>query len=177
MKIIAVIGGKDSGKTTTTSYIIKRLSEDGFKVGGIKHIHHEFTMDTEGKDTWRMSKSGAKMVSSISPSEVAMLRRPRGLKKDLDTLLNAYEDEDIDIVVLEGFHSILKTSKKVLKIVTAKSVDQLGKWLDETSPPIIAASGIVAREKALIRKEIPVFDPVKDGEQLYAAVKKHIKGH
>ncbi len=44
MKIIAVVGTKNTGKTTLVTKIVKELVERGFEVGTIKYSHHSFDM-------------------------------------------------------------------------------------------------------------------------------------
>lgn len=174
MKIISITGSTKSGKTTTTAYLIRRLSKDGFKVAAIKHIHHEFTMDTEGKDTWRMTKSGAKIVSSISPSEVAVLKRPRGAEKDLAEILRMYRNQKIDVVVAEGFASTLTRRKDVLKIVTAKTMEEFEDKVKTIEPPILAATGVFTNNTPPARSSVPIINIKKNGEQLYAILKRHL---
>ena len=41
-------------------YKRQELSKRGYKVGTIKHTHHDF--DLEGKDTWKHREAGAKIV-------------------------------------------------------------------------------------------------------------------
>ena len=42
MKIIAVVGTKNTGKTTLVTKIVRELVERGFDVGTVKHSHHTF---------------------------------------------------------------------------------------------------------------------------------------
>ena len=50
MKTIAVIGWKNSGKTTLVSNLANYYSNKGIKVGVVKHAHHNFDIDHEGTD-------------------------------------------------------------------------------------------------------------------------------
>jgi molybdopterin-guanine dinucleotide biosynthesis protein B len=52
------MGSKNAGKTTVAEFLVERFVRDGLRVAAVKHIHHEFTIDTQGKDTWRLSKKG-----------------------------------------------------------------------------------------------------------------------
>ena len=64
--VIAAVGVSGSGKTTTLEYLISHLSNEGYRVGAIKHIHREsFTIDKEGTNTWRFSKAGSKITVAI----------------------------------------------------------------------------------------------------------------
>ena len=53
---IAVLGTTKSGKTILIEYLISNLSQEGLRIGTIKHIHDSgFSIDAKGKDTWRLS--------------------------------------------------------------------------------------------------------------------------
>ncbi len=58
MKILTVVGTKNTGKTTLVTMLVQELVKRGHKVGTIKHTHHDF--DLEGKDTWKHRKAGAR---------------------------------------------------------------------------------------------------------------------
>ena len=74
--VIAVIGTRNSGKTTVVEVIIKGLTKKGYSVASAKHIpEKEFTIDTQGKDTWRHAKAGASTVLSISPNELTIIKK------------------------------------------------------------------------------------------------------
>jgi len=65
--IVAVVGSSNSGKTTAVEALIKGLTKRGYTVASAKHIPDpEFTIDTEGKDTWRYAKAGASSVLSVA---------------------------------------------------------------------------------------------------------------
>lgn len=53
MKIVSVVGRKNTGKTSLTVKIIEELTRRGYNVVSIKHSHHEMEMDREHTDTWR----------------------------------------------------------------------------------------------------------------------------
>ena len=53
MKIVSVVGRKNTGKTSLTVKIIEELTKRGYNVASIKHSHHEMEMDREHTDTWR----------------------------------------------------------------------------------------------------------------------------
>ena len=67
MKRIHVIGRKNHGKTTLVSELIVRLTELGYRIGTIKHTHHDHELDTPGKDSHRHRTSGASCVGILSP--------------------------------------------------------------------------------------------------------------
>ena len=58
-KIIGIIGWKDVGKTYYASLIIKSLVKKGYKVGSIKHAHHDFDIDKPGTDSFKHREAGS----------------------------------------------------------------------------------------------------------------------
>ena len=44
-KVVGIVGWKDVGKTFFVTEIINLLVKKGYKVGTIKHAHHDFDID------------------------------------------------------------------------------------------------------------------------------------
>jgi molybdopterin-guanine dinucleotide biosynthesis protein B len=98
MKILCVTGKSGSGKTTVIEQIIKELNLRGFSVGTVKDIHVEgFSIDTEGKNTWRHRQAGALTTCAHSENETAVIYKNR---LPLEDLLKHYSE---DYVILEGY--------------------------------------------------------------------------
>lgn len=72
--IICIVGKKKSGKTTFIEKLLPELKALGISVGTIKHDAHSFSMDHEGKDTWRHRQAGAETVVISSPNQIAMIK-------------------------------------------------------------------------------------------------------
>lgn len=53
MKTIAVIGWKNSGKTTLVSNLVKFFDSQDISVGVIKHAHHSFDIDHPNTDSYQ----------------------------------------------------------------------------------------------------------------------------
>ena len=71
LKIVSFLGYKESGKTTALEHVCRKLTQNGWKVGTLKHIHEpEFTIDHKGKDTFRHAQAGAAVVVSVSKKEI-----------------------------------------------------------------------------------------------------------
>ena len=49
MKIVSVVGKKNTGKTSLTVKIIEELTKRGYNVCSIKHSHHTIEMDKENR--------------------------------------------------------------------------------------------------------------------------------
>jgi molybdopterin-guanine dinucleotide biosynthesis protein B len=175
--VIAAVGISGSGKTVTLEYLISRLSAEGYKIGSIKHVHHKgFTMDKEGTNTWRYAKAGSKVIVAISPEEIDIIKKTEMALKDLDQIIALLEAEKLDIVFIEGFHSLIAKRQDVPKIISAKDEADLQRTLVGTVPPIMAAAGLVAQntDKACWG-EIPFIKVPQEGARLVELVKNELK--
>lgn len=98
MKIISVIGTKDTGKTTLVVKIVDELVNRGFKVGTIKHVHG--SLDLEGRDTWKHKEAGAELVVGSADETFFTLNE----RLELYEILNMIECmKKLDFLVIEGF--------------------------------------------------------------------------
>ena len=101
-KIIGITGWKDVGKTYYASLIIKLLVKKGYKVGSIKHAHHDFDIDKPGTDSFKHREAGSNQVIISSSKRWAKITENNNEnEKILDELIQ--ELQNIDIVVVEGF--------------------------------------------------------------------------
>lgn len=100
-RIVCIVGKKQSGKTTFLEKLIPELHALGVSVGAVKHDAHNFEMDHEGKDSWRLKQAGAETVVIASPERVAMVRSVDH-EPTLDELA-ATLFEDKHLVLTEGY--------------------------------------------------------------------------
>lgn len=157
MKHLAIMGFKKTGKTFLATKIIEDLVGDGYRVAAVKHVHHEFTIDTEGKDTWRMARSGASIVTSISPNEMAIIFPKQTHETNRDELLGKiFQEEGIDVVVYEGFAKLYGGSPHVYKILTVRKSEDIG-LIEEISPPVVAVFRL--ENTSLPEIGVPVYGP------------------
>jgi molybdopterin-guanine dinucleotide biosynthesis protein MobB len=174
--VIAAVGRSGSGKTVTLEYLIGKLSAEGYQIGSIKHVHHKgFTMDKEGTNTWRYAKAGAKVIVAISPVEVAIIKKTELALNELDQMISLVKNEKLDIVFIEGFHSLVAKRSDVVKIITAKNQEGLEETLEGTVAPILAITGIVSTttDKDFFR-DIPILRVPQEGQKLVDLVKGQI---
>jgi len=172
---IAAVGVSGSGKTTTLEYLISELTSQGYKVGAIKHIHREgFTIDKEGSNTWRFSHAGSKITVAISPEEIAIIEKTDHALKDYDKIIGYLENENLDVVFVEGFHDFISKRPEILKIITAKDPIGLEKTLKESVPPVLAITGLIAKEKQPPNK-IPMINLPIEGDKLLTMVKTYLE--
>ena len=172
MQVIAVVGSKKSGKTTTTENLIKELTKRGYKVAAIKHVSEpEFTIDTPGKDTWKFAQAGAKTILSVATNEIATIEKTTKEKFSLEKLLGKCRGNDV--VLIEGLKKLVALKKKVPKIVVVKSKSEAVNAL-ETFRPIWAFSGPYSTET--LSCEVPYADGLKNPQKLADIVEKAILG-
>lgn len=134
--VIAVVGRKNTGKTTFACKLVKELTERGYKVATIKHVKPQVTSDDEGTDSWHHIEAGSKSTVLASDEGLKMI------KPSIE--VNALEDavlclgDDYDIIIAESFKSSdvpkiemhraalgepLEGLKKVFAIVTDTKLD------------------------------------------------------
>ena len=101
-KVIGIVGWKDVGKTFVVTEIIKLLVQKGYKVGSIKHAHHNFDIDHQGTDSFKHRKSGSsEVIISSSKRWAKIVENNKKKEKNLNELLKEFND--IDIAIIEGF--------------------------------------------------------------------------
>jgi molybdopterin-guanine dinucleotide biosynthesis adapter protein len=175
--VVAAVGVSGSGKTVTLEYLISHLSAEGYQIGSIKHVHHKgFTMDREGTNTWRYAQAGSKIIVAISPEEIDIIKKTPMALNDLDQIIALLEKEKLDVVFIEGFHSLIAKRADVPKIVTAKNQEGLESTLEGTLEPVLAITGIVAATaNSTVHNNIPIIKIPQDGQKLIALIKKQME--
>jgi molybdopterin-guanine dinucleotide biosynthesis protein B len=169
--IVAVVGGKSSGKTTTIEILTGELIKRGYKVAAIKHVPEpNFTIDTEGKDTWRFAKSGAKTIISIASNEIATIEKASQENISLSEILRKCKGNDI--VFIEGLKKLVAKRNDVQKIVIVNSEKQALEAL-KNFKPILAFAG--AYSTANLNLGIPYFDVLKEPKKIADLVENVIK--
>ena len=134
-------------------------------------------MDKEGTNTWRYAKAGAKVIVAISPEEVAIIKKTELALNELDQITSLIENEKLDIVFIEGFHSLVAKRKDVAKIITAKDQEGSAETLEGTVEPILAMTGIVAKDcyRRQPTRRFPVVKVPEEGQKLVDIGQKTIE--
>ena len=55
--IVSVAAWSGTGKTTYLEKLIPEFKRRGLRVAALKHDAHDFDIDREGKDSWRMTQA------------------------------------------------------------------------------------------------------------------------
>lgn len=121
MHVIGFCGYSGSGKTTLIERLIARLRLAGERVSVVKHAHHAFDIDHEGKDSWRHRQAGAYEVVIASNRRLAKIREYASLAEPtVDQLLA--ELAECDWVLVEGFKHAPLPKIEVWRAATTKPV-------------------------------------------------------
>ncbi len=102
--VIGLIAYSGTGKTTLLIKLLPILRQRGFRVGVIKHAHHDFEIDTPGKDSYELRKAGAnEMLLASSKRWALMVDSDSPDEPDLREMLNRLDQAGLDLVLVEGF--------------------------------------------------------------------------
>jgi len=139
--IISVVGKSGSGKTKFLTKLIPELTKRGYKIGVIKHDVHS-QIDLPGKDSWKISQSGAQPVLIAGPKKMALIQ---SLDKEYNLEHLSTYCPDADLILTEGYK---KENKPKIEIYSS------GKPLGEENELL----AIVGRGKSpKIKSDIPWF--------------------
>ncbi|MBT8171531.1 molybdopterin-guanine dinucleotide biosynthesis protein B [Candidatus Bathyarchaeota archaeon] len=169
--IVAVIGSSNSGKTTAIEVIIEGLTKKGYNVASVKHISEEkFTIDTQGKDTWRYSKSGAKIVLSVAPKEIAIIKKTETKSHSLEKIISEISEET-DIIIIEGFKNLVAENISIPKIVAIKNNEEMLDAIRRYKNVF----GLIGYNLENKETKIPFINPLSDKEKLVELVLKKVE--
>lgn len=155
MKVLGISGWSGSGKTTLLAELIPLLVAKSVKISTIKHAHHDFDIDTPGKDSYRHREAGASEVLISSAKRYALMHEHRGAPEPtLQELLTRLSP--VDLVLVEGFKKSGHAKIEVWRAETGKPMLQPDDpnviavasdrpipglpvpWLDANQPPQVA---------------------------------------
>jgi len=97
---VTFVARSGTGKTTLLEKLIAVMVRRGWTVGALKHDVHNFEIDHEGKDSWRLTRAGATLTAISSPEKSALVRRHER-EPSAEELLRDFIG--MDLVVTEGF--------------------------------------------------------------------------
>ncbi len=127
---LAVVGAKNSGKTTVIEGLVEYLVGEGYRVATIKHTSHSHRFDKPGKDTYRHRQAGAMLTVAVSKGETAIFAEPDSI--DIRQIQNI-TCQPVDILLIEGDRNADRP-----KILVTR---QMGELSDELPGNIVATIG------------------------------------
>ena len=145
-RVIGVSGFKNSGKTTLVEGLVRELSGRGWCVSTVKHAHHSFDIDHEGRDSFRHREAGAREVAVVARERWAIIHESQDEEPaELEEMLARMSP--CDLVIVEGYKGG-RHAKIEVRNVELDHPELAG---EEPGIVAIAASGPV--EEA----DVPVF--------------------
>lgn len=146
-KVIGVAGFKNAGKTTLVERLVRELTTRGYRISTVKHAHHSFDIDHEGRDSFRHRHAGASEVAVISGQRWAIIHELRNEDEpSFDAILAKLAPSDL--VIVEGYKHGSHQKIEVRNL----ALDHPKLAGDDPSIVAIAATGEIADAK------VPVFD-------------------
>jgi molybdopterin-guanine dinucleotide biosynthesis protein B len=145
--LFGIAGWKNSGKTTLMVRLIENFANRGLQVAAVKHAHHAFDIDHEGRDSFRYKAAGAGTVAVSSARRFAIMTELRGRPEPgLGELVRHIENADI--ILVEGFKAGTHPKIEVRRREAAS-----GPELAPDDPAILA----IAADFELKDATLPVF--------------------
>ncbi len=133
--IVGFAAFSGSGKTTLVSGVIPVLRDSGLRIGVIKHAHHNFKIDTPGKDSYELRNAGAEQVLIASRERTAWVKESvEEREPTLEELLKIYAGQELDLIIVEGFKHEPFTKIEVHRSTIKRPL------LASTDPHIIAVA-------------------------------------
>lgn len=146
-KVIGVAGFKNAGKTTLVERLVTELTRRGRRVSTVKHAHHSFDIDHEGRDSFRHRKAGAGEVAVISRERWAIIHEHRGeAEPSLDDILAKLAP--CDLVIVEGY------KRDNHDKIEVRNVELAHPKLAGGDPTVVA----IAANGPVTGESVPVFD-------------------
>ena len=146
-KVIGVAGFKNAGKTTLVEKLVGELTRRGHRISTVKHAHHSFDIDHEGRDSFRHRKAGASEVAVVSRHRWAIIHE---LGSEAEPALEEMlaKLSPCDLVIVEGYKRDSHDKIEVRNI----GLDHPRLAGDDPTIIAIAANGAIADAP------VPLFD-------------------
>jgi molybdopterin-guanine dinucleotide biosynthesis adapter protein len=146
-RVLGIAGWSGSGKTALLIRLIPLLVARGLRVATVKHAHHEFDVDTPGKDSFEHRKAGASEVIICSSRRwVQMHEHGIDTEPTLGELLQ--QASPCDLVLVEGYKHERHPKLEVYRTAVGKPL------LFPDDPHVIA----IATDAPLTGVHPPVVD-------------------
>ena len=145
--VFGITGFKNSGKTTLTARLVTELTGRGLRVSTVKHAHHAFDIDHEGRDSYRHREAGAAEVAVVSRNRWALIHELRDeAEPTLEQILGTLAP--CDLVLVEGY----KTDRHAKIEVRRSGLDH--PRLAEEDGTVVA----IASDMTIEGAPVPVID-------------------
>ena len=162
MKTFGFAGWSGSGKTTLIEKLIPLFVKRGLRVSLVKHAHHTFDVDQEGKDSYRHRQAGAAEILVTSSRRWVLMHELRGAHEP------SFDDQvkhlsPCDLLIVEGFKFAPIPKLEVWRAQTGEGL------LHPNDPHIVAVASDVKVDTSL-----PLLD-LNDAAAIADFIVKHQK--
>ena len=147
MKIFAITGHKNTGKTNLMERVLKEIVSRGITVSTVKHAHHDTDIDHPGRDSYRHRQAGASQVVLSTKNRWAIMTELRGSPEaKLENIIKSMNP--VQLILIEGYKDNLYS-----KIETFRQ---------EINKPLLARSNgtikAVASDTSIQDLKVPNFN-------------------
>jgi molybdopterin-guanine dinucleotide biosynthesis protein B len=162
MRIFGFAGWSGSGKTTLVEKLIPRFVQRGLRVSLIKHAHHNFDVDTPGKDSYRHRRAGASEILVTSSRRWVLMHELRGAQEpSFDEQVKHLSP--CDLLLVEGFKFAPIPKLEVWRKETGEAL------LHPNDPHVVALA-----TDARVQAKLPVLD-LNDDAAIARFILKHLR--
>jgi len=120
--ILSIVGRSNSGKTTLLEKLIAELTNHGLRIGTIKHSHHQPSLDTPGKDSWRHKQAGAAAALLVGSRQMQLVADLHIGEEAAPRELAARLFTGMDLVLLEGYGGMPGPKIEVVRAACASTM-------------------------------------------------------
>ncbi|TFH92331.1 bifunctional molybdopterin-guanine dinucleotide biosynthesis adaptor protein MobB/molybdopterin molybdotransferase MoeA [Vibrio ouci] len=152
-----------TGKTTLLEVLLPKLTEAGLRIGMLKHAHHNFDVDKEGKDSYRLRKAGASQMLISSRNRFALMTETPEAESEFEYLLTRFDTDKLDVILVEGCKNIAFPKIELHREVVGKP------WLYPSDDNIIA----IAADTEVTDSELPQMN-INDLDAISAFVVDYV---
>ena len=99
--IFGIVGWSGSGKTDLVTRLINFFVLNSLVVSSVKHTHHQFEIDKEGKDSFKHINAGSSEVIIFSKKKWAMISKLHEKDIKFEEILNRFNPKT-NIILVEG---------------------------------------------------------------------------
>ena len=102
--VIGYCAFSGTGKTTLLRRVLPLLRARQLRIAVVKHAHHDFELDTPGKDSHILRMAGAQHTLLASRNRLAWVEEhSHPIEPSLQQCLARLDPQRLDIVIVEGF--------------------------------------------------------------------------
>ncbi len=104
--LLGFAAASGTGKTTLLTQLIPLLKAKNLRIGVIKHSHHDFEIDHEGKDSFRLRHAGATPMVLVSKYRRVIIEEfSNHQEPTLEDQLALFNPTETDLILVEGFRN------------------------------------------------------------------------